>query len=198
MLVVPADAALDQVSAWISAGDVAALVLNLGDAPAPDAARLGALAAAGQARGVAVLLDGPVPIAEAAGMDGVHVADPARLPAILKALKSNGQSGPLVGVGGLSGRHAAMEAGEAGADYLMFGARDGADFATACDLVSWWADLFEVPCVGLATTPEAVAAFAAAGADFVALAPGLLGQDGAVAQAQRLITPAPAAMDIPG
>lgn len=197
MLVVPSGIAPAALAALLAAGDVAALVLT---GAAPDDAHLAALTARAQSAGVAVLLDGPVQSADAAGMDGVHVAEPARLPAILKALKPKGQPGPLVGAGGLADRHAAMEAGEAGADYLLFGAMDGTDFAAARDLVAWWADLFEVPCAGLAATPDAVAELADAGADFIALAPALLAADGvaAVAEAQRRLTLAPIAPDLPG
>ena len=67
-----------------------------------------------------------------------------------------------------------MNAGEAGADYVMFGEprRDG--FTPPADQtverVAWWAEIFEPPCVGYAAALEDIAPLVEAGADFVALA----------------------------
>jgi thiamine-phosphate pyrophosphorylase len=70
-------------------------------------------------------------------------------------------------------RDEAMTAGEKGADYVMFGEPRGAAPAMALELllerVSWWAEIFETPCVAYAETIEAAGRLAAAGADFVAL-----------------------------
>ena len=66
-----------------------------------------------------------------------------------------------------------MLAGEAGADYVMFGEPDAAGRRPAFDAVAkrvaWWAELFEIPCVGFAVGLDEVAPLAAAGADFVAV-----------------------------
>ena len=65
----------------------------------------------------------------------------------------------------------AMVAGEAGADYVLFGEPDAAGPRPAseaiADRLTWWAEIFEVPCVGFATNLTEVAAFAGAGADFI-------------------------------
>jgi thiamine-phosphate pyrophosphorylase len=67
----------------------------------------------------------------------------------------------------------AMTAGEAGADYVMFGDPDEAgnrvSFDAIIDRVGWWAEVFEVPCVAYAARLEEIDALAAAGADFVAI-----------------------------
>jgi thiamine-phosphate pyrophosphorylase len=84
--------------------------------------------------------------------------------------------GPRAIVGADAGRsrHDAMSLGEAGADYVGFGipAHVG-DRGTArerqLDLVEWWSELFEVPCVALDADRDDLAALAGAGADFVAL-----------------------------
>jgi thiamine-phosphate pyrophosphorylase len=80
----------------------------------------------------------------------------------------------IVGCGGLGSRHDAMVAGERGADYVMFGETDPDGrrpaFAAVLDRVAWWAELFEIPCVGWAMNLDEVAALAGAGADFVAIA----------------------------
>ena len=79
----------------------------------------------------------------------------------------------IAGCGGLATRHDAMLAAEAGADYVMFGEPDTAGhrpgFEAVLDRVSWWAEVFEAPCVGFATSLDEVEALARAGADFVAL-----------------------------
>lgn len=179
------------VEAAIKAGDVAAVVLRVHENGAGGAAHLGPLVQAVQAQGAAALLEGPEPNVAAPGLDGVHVSTPAGLAAALKAFKPDA----IVGAGGLTGRHDAMEAGESGADYVLFGSLAPApgDFAGTLDLVSWWAELFEVPCVGVASSLDEVTALARGGADFVLLAEHLAGGPGGpevVAAAQaRLAAP---------
>ena len=55
----------------------------------------------------------------------------------------------------------------------MFGEPDATgrrpSFAAVAERVAWWAELFEVPCVGFAVAPSEVEPLAAAGADFVAV-----------------------------
>ena len=83
---------------------------------------------------------------------------------------------------GLS-RHAAMVAGEAGADYVLFGSPDLAPPAAVADLVAWWSELFVLPCAaGGRFTPDMVRAMVAAGADFLAV------PDAKVELAQALVT----------
>src|SRR5256885_12374509 len=64
-----------------------------------------------------------------------------------------------------------MAAGEAGADYVLFGEPDKngqrPSVAAIGERLEWWAELFEPPCVGFAVSPEEAYEFAAAGADFV-------------------------------
>jgi thiamine-phosphate pyrophosphorylase len=71
----------------------------------------------------------------------------------------------------------AMMLGEAGADYVGFGIpahvedRETAR-ARQLDLVAWWGEIFEPPCVAFdVETIGDAAHLAAAGADFVALKP---------------------------
>jgi len=77
----------------------------------------------------------------------------------------------IAGVGGLATRHESMSAGEAGADYVLFGEPDAHGDRPSQDAIAerlqWWAELFEPPCVGYATSPEDVDAFVLAGADFI-------------------------------
>jgi thiamine-phosphate pyrophosphorylase len=87
-----------------------------------------------------------------------------------------------------------MSAGEAGADYVMFGEPrpDGwtPPLAETLDRVGWWAEIFETPCVAFAATLDAVAPLAAVGADFVALGDAVWSAhspEAAVAEATRRI-----------
>ena len=80
----------------------------------------------------------------------------------------------IVGAGNLFTRHDAMEAAEAGVDYVFFGLIDRPEEAEAhprtLDFVDWWAPLFETPCVAMAgATLASLEPLARAGADFVAL-----------------------------
>jgi thiamine-phosphate pyrophosphorylase len=129
---------------------------------------------AGQA-GVAALLLEEAGLARTLGADGVHLTardDPQA--AYRAARDSLGEDG-VVGVDAGISRHAAMVLAEAGADYVGFGApphlkdRDKARGRRE-DLVSWWAPIFEVPCVAFdVETGEEAQQLAAAGADFVAV-----------------------------
>lgn len=154
------------VRARAAAADVAAVVLRP-DGAADAAARLRAVAAAVQPLDIAVLVADRPDLVAAAGLDGAHVSAPPAVAAALKALKP----AAIVGAGGLASRHDAMVAGESGVDYVAFGALDGAadDLPRILDLVAWWSALFEVPCVAVAPTLDAVSDLAAAGADFVLL-----------------------------
>jgi thiamine-phosphate pyrophosphorylase len=66
-----------------------------------------------------------------------------------------------------------MVAGEAGADYLLFGDTDADGRRPApeaiAERIQWWAEVFQPPCVGAAATLDEARAFAAAGADFILL-----------------------------
>lgn len=182
MLVLPASLPAKAMTAATAAGDVAAVILRpSGNAlPKPEAV------AAAQMQGAAVLLAGSAEAAGRADLDGVHAEDGAALSAALRVLKGEG----IVGAGGLASRHAAMEAGESGVDYVLFGSLDpvDGDAARTLDLVAWWAELFEVPCVAVAVSLDEAEAFAAAGADFVCLTEALASDPKAVAEAQRRIT----------
>src|SRR6476660_8186301 len=70
-------------------------------------------------------------------------------------------------------RHDAMLAAEQGADYVMFGDPDVEGRRPALpaieERVAWWAEVFEIPCVGYAASLGDIAPLVAAGADFIAL-----------------------------
>jgi thiamine-phosphate pyrophosphorylase len=158
----------------IAACRPASVHLRLAAADAQAAKRaVQALAAVVQDAGAALLIDPPEDFRDVAraGADGVHLSDPDALRAALKELKPD----RIVGAGGLRNRDAAMTAGEAGADYVMFGEPRADGSLPPLDQViercRWWAEVFNVPCIGFAPGPEAVAALAATGVEFLAFGP---------------------------
>jgi thiamine-phosphate pyrophosphorylase len=122
-----------------------------------------------QEKGIALLLDGDAQLAVRAGADGAHLSGVEALKAALPSLKPD----RIAGCGRLATRHDAMIAGELGADYVMFGEPDSAgrrpSLQAILERVAWWAELFELPCVGFAGALDEVEPLARAGADFVAV-----------------------------
>lgn len=133
--------------------------------------RIKALAPVAQEAGVAVLVEGSAQAAVRGGADGVHVGSNAMIGPARETLRTD----RIVGVGGLRSRHDAMEAGEAGVDYVMFGEprADGSTLALSAliDRASWWAELFETPCVAYVSAAEALQPLAYTRAEFLALGP---------------------------
>jgi thiamine-phosphate pyrophosphorylase len=170
----PAAFAAD-LDAALNAADTAAVLLRL--AAADERARINcakAVAALVQRRDVALLLDGEPALAARAGADGAHVTGIEAFAAALPLLKPD----RIAGAGGLRSRHDAMLAAETGADYVMFGepppvgSKSGHSrlpFDEILERLVWWAELFEIPCVGYAAGPDEVGPLAETGADFIAL-----------------------------
>jgi thiamine-phosphate pyrophosphorylase len=158
------------LAAALAAADVAAVLLRL---PAADERSLinhvKALASVVQDRGAALLLDGHPELVAKAGADGAHLPDIAEFQAALAALKPE----RIAGCGGLDTRHDAMSAAEGGADYVMFGEPDAdgerPSFDAVLERIAWWAEVFEIPCVGFAAAANEIEPLVAAGADFIAL-----------------------------
>lgn len=149
-------------------GAAAALVLDAStlDFESRDAV-LAACHAACRRHNAALLLLGD-PVGAAAAADGVHLTDPMAVAAARRVL------GPerIIGAACGSSRHAAMVAGEAGADYVMFGAIDEEPEAQdgLFDLVAWWSELFVLPCAAAGRMDVAqAAALVRAGADLLAV-----------------------------
>lgn len=157
----------------LDAGDVAALQLRLKDVPDDSVLRAAAaLIPVAQARGVAVLMNDRMDLAKASGCDGVHLGQSDGDPVAARKLLG---AEAMIGVTCHASRHLAMEAGEAGADYVAF----GAFFPTGTketlhqadpELLEWWSEMFEIPCVAIggitaANCPKLVRA----GADFLAV-----------------------------
>lgn len=135
-------------------------------------------------RDVAFIVNDSVSLAKRLGADGVHLGQDDGDPREARsALGPEAQ----IGVTCHDSRHLAMEAGEAGADYVAF----GAFFPTTTKLtthrpdpsiLAWWATMFEVPAVAIGgITPANAAPLIAAGADFLAVSNAVWGGDEATA-----------------
>ena len=159
---------LAELPALLAAADVAAVLVRLKETDQRTMiSRIKALAPIVQNAGAALLVDGHPEIVARGGADGAHLPGIAALKEALPSLKPD----RIAGVGGLTTRHHSMDAGEIGADYLLFGEPDANGQRPSAQAIAerldWWAELFEPPCVGFATSFEEAYDFAANGADFV-------------------------------
>jgi thiamine-phosphate pyrophosphorylase len=165
----------------LDAGDVAALQIRLKDVPdAVIEAAVDALAPIAQARGVAVILNDRPDLAARLGCDGVHVGQDDTPYAQARRLMGPDR---MVGVTCHDSRHLAMEAAEAGADYVAFGAffpTSTKEAKTRADpeLLTIWQEIMQTPCVAIGgVTAQNAAGLAAAGADFLAVCAGVWSHD---------------------
>ncbi|HEX7884625.1 MAG TPA: thiamine phosphate synthase [Phenylobacterium sp.] len=175
----------------LGAGDVAALQVRLKDTPDEVvSAAVDVLMPIAAAREVAVILNDRPDLAARLGCDGVHVGQSDASYAEARRLMGKDR---MVGVTCHDSRHLAMEAAEAGADYVAFGAffpttTKEAPAHAEPDLLTIWQETMEVPCVAIGgITVENARGLAAAGADFLALSAGVWGHaDGAAAAVKAL------------
>jgi thiamine-phosphate pyrophosphorylase len=175
----------DRFARALDAGPVAAFQLRVKDIDEHQAARLAEpLQALCAAREVAFIVNDSIGLAKRIGADGVHLGqDDGTVAEARQRLGREAQ----IGVTCHNSRHLAMEAGEAGADYVAFGAffptqTKQTEYRAEPDLLTWWQDLFEIPCVAIGgITPENCAPLVAAGADFLAVSGAVWNGDEAAA-----------------
>ena len=161
-----ASAIADDLAAALNAVEIAAVLVRLADGTEDVLIeRIRALRILIQSNGAALLLDGHPTLVPPAQADGAHLTGTDALIGATALLKPK----YIAGCGGLATRHDAMLAGESGADYVMFGEPNGRrpSFEAVLERVSWWTEIFQVPCVGYAADVDEVAALARAGAEFV-------------------------------
>lgn len=175
----------DRLKRALDAGPVAAFQLRLKGVDQHTAAALGEpLRRICADADVAFIVNDDISLAKRLGADGVHLGqgdgDPREARTIL---------GPdaQIGITAHDSRHLAMEGGEAGADYVAFGAfypTTTKDTSHTPDpsILSWWTTMFEIPCVAIGgITPVNAPPLVAAGADFIAVSNAVWGCDEAAA-----------------
>lgn len=156
-----------ELRAALDGGDVAAFQLRLEGVDDSAIARAAdTLRPVCQQRDIAFVLNGRPDLAVTLDCDGVHLGQDD-----MPCREARRIVGPdrQVGVTCGASRHLAMEAAEAGADYVAFDAAD-------LEIVAWWSGLMEVPCVAAGgITVDNCRPAIAAGADFLAVADGVWG-----------------------
>jgi len=157
----------------LSAGDVAALQVRLKDVPDAEIERVTrAVLPLAHAHEAAVILNDRPDLAARLGCDGVHLGQDD-----VSYAEARRIMGPkaMIGVTCHDSRHLAMEAAEAGADYVAFGAffpTMTKEAPTSCDLeaLSIWQETMQTPCVAIGgITPDNCGPVVEAGADFLAV-----------------------------
>ena len=165
------------LGAALDAGDVACLQLRLKHADDDEIRRAAdMLRPLAQARDVAFLMNDRPDLALETGCDGVHVGQEDA---------SYGEARRMVGTNATVGvtchdsRDLAIDAADAGADYVAFGAffptatKDPKAAATP-DIIEWWSEVMTVPCVAIGgITVGNCAPLVQAGADFLAVVAGV-------------------------
>jgi len=163
----------DRLSRALDVGRVAAFQLRLKGLDDHAVARLAEpLMAICAARETAFIINDSIGLAKRLGADGVHLGQSDG-----DARDARAQLGPGVQIGVTchDSRHLAMEAGEAGADYVAFGAFYPTDTKETThrpdpSILGWWSTLFELPCVAIGgITPDNARPLIDAGADFLAV-----------------------------
>lgn len=175
----------DRLARALDAGPVAAFQFRVKGIDEHAAARLAEpLQKICAERDVAFIVNDSISLAKRLGADGVHLGqDDGDVAEARQALGKDAQ----IGVTCHDSRHLALEAGEAGADYVAFGAffpttTKDVEHHAEPEILEWWQALFELPCVTIGgITPDNCAALARAGADFVAVSGAVWNGDEAAA-----------------
>ncbi len=185
----------DQLAAALDAGDVSCIQLRLKDVPDDQIKRAcEVLLPVAQARGVAFLMNDRPDLAAELGCDGVHVGQEDASYAQARAAL-----GPerIVGVTCHASRHLAIEAADAGADYVAFGAffptatKDAPKGRAEIELLRWWSEIMTVPVVAIGgITAENCGPLVEAGADFLAVVAGVWGYPGGPAAGVKALNSA--------
>ncbi len=167
----------EELKRALGAGDVASLQLRLKDVGDDEVRRaVDILKPVAQRADVAFILNDRPDLAARFGCDGVHIGQDDM--AYSEARATVGPNA-IVGVTCHDSRHLAMEAAEAGADYVAFGAffpttTKDAKTRTDIEILQWWSDLMVVPCVAIGgITVENAKPLVEAGADFLAVSAGV-------------------------
>lgn len=162
-----------RLKAALDGGPVAAFQLRVKDTHEDELARLAEpLQRICADAGTAFIVNDSMQLAKRLGADGVHLGQQDGDVREARALL-----GPSAQIGRTchDNRHLAMEAGEAGADYVAFGAfypttTKPSHYRPDPSILTWWSTLFEIPCVAIGgITPDNAKPLVDAGADFLAV-----------------------------
>lgn len=175
----------ERLARALEAGPVAAFQFRVKGIDEHEAARLAEpLQAICASHEVAFIVNDSISLAKRIGADGVHLGQGDG--DVAEARQRLGRDAQI-GVTCHDSRHLAMEAGEAGADYVAFGAffptaTKQTEYRAEPELLSWWQGLMEIPCVAIGgITPENCAPLVRAGADFLAVSGAVWNSDEAEA-----------------
>jgi len=178
----------DRLRAAVEPGIAAAFQLRAKDVGEHDLAKLAEpLQRICADADVAFIVNDSVSLTKRLGADGVHLGQSDG-----DVREARSYLGPSAQIGRTchDSRHLAMEAGEAGADYVAFGAfypttTKPSDYRPHPAILSWWSAVFEIPCVAIGgITPANAKPLVAAGADFLAVCQAVWGQDDPAAAVQ--------------
>ena len=177
----------DRLARALGAGPVAAFQFRVKGIDEHEAARLAEpLQRICADADCAFIVNDSIALARRLGADGVHLGQEDGL--VSEARDRLGREAQI-GVTCHASRHLAMQAGEAGADYVAFGAffpseTKPSDHRPDLELVEFWSAVFEIPCVAIGgITPANCAPLVAAGADFLAVSQAVWRGDEAAAVA---------------
>jgi len=140
------------------------------------------------ARDVPLLINDHPGLAKDVGADGVHVGQHDTPCAEARSLLG---ADAILGVTCHDSRHLAIEAAEAGADYVAFGAfyptlTKETAHRPRPEILERWSKATNVPCVAIGgITPENCAPLVAAGADFLAVLRGIWNAEDGPGEAVR-------------
>jgi thiamine-phosphate pyrophosphorylase len=194
------EAAPGRLAAALAAANFASLLISPPAGGALDATSTRRLVEVAQRSGVAAVLADDARLARTLRADGVHLRTAKNLTQAYEEARNIVGRGGIVGVDVGISRHDAMTLAEAGADYVAFGAparlKDRDKARTRRDeLIAWWAEIFEAPCVALdVATPEEARTLAFAGADFLGIS---LSGGAAPADAREMVAAIAAALRLP-
>ena len=180
----------DRLKAALGAAPVAAFQLRVKDVDSHELARLAEpLQRICAEHDTAFIVNDSISLAKRLGADGVHLGQKDG-----DIREARDLLGPDAQIGRTchDSRHFAMEAGEAGADYVAFGAfyettTKPSHYRPEPGILSWWSSLFEIPCVAIGgITPDNAQPLIDAGADFISACQAVWGQDDPGAAVRRL------------
>jgi thiamine-phosphate pyrophosphorylase len=183
----------DRLKAALEPGLAAAFQLRVKDVEEHELARLAEpLQRICADSKVAFIVNDSMALAKRLGADGVHLGQSDGDIRDARALL-----GPSAQIGRTchDSRHLAMEAGEAGADYIAFGAfhpttTKPSNYRPDPSILTWWSTVFEVPCVAIGgITPGNARPLVEAGADFIAVCQAVWGQEDTAAAVAAFADP---------